>query len=340
MKKIFTLLCATLLAGNMMAQMHGAMKFSGASKVTVLTMNGESESDTIQFAMTSGTTGTITFPTMTVSGMPSVPSFTVQDAAFTMDMTTHLVTLAEQDFTTTTTNESGEEKTVSGKLSGSYSMADNKMSLTAVFKYGSMPFALTYTVDAYYIKAVTAAPLYVSVGETFNYKNESVTYNVRKYKDGDLEKVDVEIPTYSLEGTVMGDLTLGTYTVKGLTYSEEKGGYYHDYANDGLSFHFTAVNGGKTTMDGDYAFNSTKQNDILVTYDGTAVTNIVNNFQMGSMPFPITSKFTSGSSNGISTVNRKENTKTDGKTYNLSGQLVNSSYKGVVIINGKKFFQK
>ena len=188
MKKIFTLLCATLLAGNMMAQMHGAMKFSGASKVSVLTMNGESESDTIQFAMTSGTTGTITFPSMTVSGMPSVPSFTVQDAAFTMDMTTHLVTLAEQDFTTTTTNESGEEKSISGKLSGSYSMADNKMSLTAVFKYGSMPFALTYTVDAYYIKAVTAAPLYVSVGETFNYKNESVTYNVRKYKDGDLRK--------------------------------------------------------------------------------------------------------------------------------------------------------
>lgn len=94
-------------------------------------------------------------------------------------------------------------------------------------------------------------------------------------------------------------------------------------------------------MDGDYAFNSTKQNDIFVTYDGTAVTSIVNTFQMGSMPFSITSKFTSGdNSNGISAVNRKENTKTDGKTYNLSGQQVNNSYKGVVIINGKKFFQK
>lgn len=340
MKKIFTLLCATLMAGNMMAQMPGAMKFAGASKVSVLTKSGSSESDTIQFAMTSGTAGSITFPTMTVSGMPSVPSFTVQGAAFTMDMATHLVTLAEQDFTTTTTNENGEEKTVSGTLSGSYSMADNKMSLTAVFQYGSMPFALTYTVDAYYIKAVTAAPLYVSVNGTFNYQNESVIYNVRKYKDGDVEKVDVEIPTYTLTGTVMGTLTLGTYTVKGLTYSEDKGGYYRDYANDGMSFHFTAVSGGKTTMDGDYAFNSSTQNDILVTYNGTAVSSIVNTFQMGSMPFPITSSFTSKTSDGISTVKRNEDTKTDGKTYNLSGQQVNSGYKGVVIVNGKKFFRK
>lgn len=340
MKKIITLLCATLMAGNMMAQMPGAMKFAGASKVSVLTMSGSSESDTIQFAMTSGTAGSITFPTMTVSGMPSVPSFTVQGAAFTMDMATHLVTLAEQDFTTTTTNENGEEKTVSGTLSGSYSMADNKMSLTAVFKYGTMPSALTYTIDAYYIKAVTAAPLYVSVNGTFNYQNESVIYNVRKYKDGDVEKVDVEIPTYTLTGTVMGDLTLGTYTVKGLTYSEDKGGYYRDYANDGMSFHFSAVSGGKTTMDGDYAFNSSKQNDILVTYNGTAVSSIVNTFQMGSMPFPISSSFTSKTSDGISTVKRSEGTKTDGKMYNLSGQQVNSGYKGVVIVNGKKFFRK
>ena len=340
MKKIITLLCATLMAGNMMAQMPGAMKFAGASKVSVLTKSGSSESDTIQFAMTSGTAGSITFPTMTVSGMPSVPSFTVQGAAFTMDMATHLVTLAEQDFTTTTTNENGEEKTVSGTLSGSYSMADNKMSLTAVFKYGTMPFALTYTVDAYYIKAVTAAPLYVSVNGTFNYQNESVIYNVRKYKDGDVEKVDVEIPAYTLTGTVMGDLTLGTYTVKGLTYNEDKGGYYRDYANDGMSFHFSAVSGGKTTMDGDYAFNSSKQNDILVTYNGTAVSSIVNTFQMGSMPFPITSSFTSKTSDGISTVKRSEDTKTDGKMYNLSGQQVNSGYKGVVIVNGKKFFRK
>lgn len=334
MKKVFTLLFAAFTATNMMAQMHGAMSFAGKSNVAVLEVNSASESDTIKFTMTSGTAGAITFPSMKYEKM-EIPSFTVDNVAFSMDMSTHLVTFSEQEFSATVS----DGKTASGKLSGTYSMADNKMSITAVFKYGSMPLNLTYTIDGYYVKAVTATPLYVSVGGTFNYQNESVTYNVRKYKDGDVEKLDVEIPTYTLDGTVMGNLTLGTYTVKGLTYNEAKGGYYHDYANDGLTFHFTAVNKGTTTMDNDYAFNAEKQNDILVTYDGNTVSDIKNTFQMGTMPFPIVSSFKSPTT-GISSVTTSETINADGKMYNLSGQQVNEGYKGVVIMNGKKYFNK
>ena len=36
MKKIFTLALATLMAGNMMAQMHGVLNFAGASTANVL----------------------------------------------------------------------------------------------------------------------------------------------------------------------------------------------------------------------------------------------------------------------------------------------------------------
>ena len=334
MKKVFTLLFAAFTATNMMAQMHGAMSFAGKSNVAVQEVNSASESDTIKFTMTSGAAGSITFPSMKYSEMV-IPSFTVDNVAFSMNMSTHLVTFSEQEFSATVS----DEKTASGKLSGTYSMADNKMSITAVFKYGSMPLELTYTIDGYYVKAVTATPLYVSVGGTFNYQNESVTYNVRKYKDGDVEKLDVEIPTYTLDGTVMGNLTLGTYTVKGLTYDEAKGGYYHDYANDGLTFHFTAVNKGTTTMDNDYAFNAEKQNDILVTYDGNTVSDIKNTFQMGAMPFSIVSTFKSPTT-GISSVTTSETVKTDGKMYNMSGQQVNEGYKGVVIMNGKKYFNK
>ena len=334
MKKVFTLLFAAFTATNMMAQMHGAMSFAGKSNVAVQEVNSASESDTIKFTMTSGAAGSITFPSMKYEKM-EIPSFTVDNATFTMDMSTHLVTFSEQVFSATVS----EGKTASGKLSGTYSMADNKMSITAVFKYGCMPLDLTYTIDGYYVKAVTATPLYVSVGGTFNYQNESVTYNVRKYKDGDVEKLDVEIPTYTLDGTVMGNLTLGTYTVKGLTYDEAKGGYYHDYANDGLTFHFTAVYNGTTTMDYDYAFNAEKQNDILVTYDGNTVSDIKNTFQMGTMPFSIVSTFKSPTT-GISSVTTSETVKTDGKMYNMSGQQVNEGYKGVVIMNGKKYFNK
>ncbi len=335
MKKFFTLVFATMMATNMMAQ-HGPMNFVGKSNVTVLSANIASESDTIIFNMTSASAGSITFPAMKYGNM-EIPSFTVDNVAFSMDMSTHLVTFSEQDFSATVS----EGKTASGKLSGSYSMADNKMSITAVFKYGSMPLDLTYTIDAYYVKPVEAKPLYVSVGGRYNYQNESVTYNVRKYMDGDVEKLDVEIPTYELKNTVMGDLTLGTYTVKGLTYSHLWEGYYRDYTKDGLSFHFTAVYNGKTTMDNDYQFNDKYDTviGILVKYSGTNIEQIMNHFHMGDMPYQITSSFKEPTT-GISSVTANETLNTNAKMYNMSGQQVSESYKGMVIVNGKKYINK
>ena len=182
-----------------------------------------------------------------------------------------------------------------------------------------------------------ASAININVGGAFDYANDNVTYNVRKYMDGDVQKVDVEIPTYTLDNTVMGNLTLGTYTVKGLTYDEENGGFYRDYKDDGLTFHFTAETGGKNTMDGEYSFNPDKANNILVKYNGNKVEDIVNTFQMGAMPFAITSMFKANAT-GITLV--KNDKKNDGKIYNLNGQVVDEYYKGVVIINGKKYLKK
>lgn len=178
----------------------------------------------------------------------------------------------------------------------------------------------------------------VNVGGMFPYSCENVTYNVNKYMDGDVQKVDVEVPTYTLDNTLMGNLTLGTYTVKGLTYDEAKGGFYRDYKEDGLSFHFTAEQNGNKTMDGDYEFNAQKDNNILVKYNGSKIADIVNTFQMGAMPFGIVSNFKSEAT-GISSV-KNDVQKNDGKMYNLNGQVVSESYKGVVIVNGKKYFKK
>lgn len=333
MKKILTLAFATLMAGNIMAQMHGALRFAGVSSVNVLTSNIKNASDTVKFEMASMTAGNITLPAM--NGMATIPSFTIDNVAFTMGEN-HVVTFADQAFTSTVTVD-GNEKTITGRsVSGTYDMTDNSLSLKVVFQYGAMPFGVTYNIKAYYVKAVTSA-ISVNVGGAFDYANESVSYNVRKYMDGDVQKLDVEIPTYSLANTLMGNLTLGTYTVKGLTYDEAKGGFYRDYRNDGLSFHFTAENGGKKTMDGDYSFNDAKDNNILVKYDGSKVADIVNTFQMGSMPFAIVSRFNTKAT-GIASV--KNNRKNDGRMYNLQGQVVDASYKGIVIINGKKILKK
>lgn len=250
----------------------------------------------------------------------------------------HVITMADQAFTSKVTVD-GKEKNITGSsISGTYNMADNSLTLKAVFQYGAMPFPMTYNIKSYYVKAVTSA-INVNVGGQFPYAKESVTYNVRKYMDGDVQKVDVEVPTYTLDNTVMGNLTLGTYTVKGLTYDEEKGGFYRDYNNDGLKFHFIAEKDGNKTMNGDYEFNAQKDNNILVKYNGSKITDIVNTFQMGAMPFGIVSSFNSAAT-GISSVKNDVQKKNDGKMYNLNGQVVSESYKGVVIVNGKKYFKK
>lgn len=335
MKKFFTLVFATMLAGNMMAQMHGALTFAGASTMNVLNQDTENASDTVKFEMASMSAGNITLPAM--KGMATIPSFTIKNVAFTKG-DNHVITMAEQPFEAQVTVD-GVEKAIKGSsVSGTYNMADNSLTLKAVFQYGAMPFPMTYNIKSYYVKAVTSA-ITVNVGGMFPYANEGVTYNVRKYMDGDVQKVDVEVPTYTLDNTLMGNLTLGTYTVKGLTYDEEKGGFYRDYKNDGLNFHFTAEQNGNKTMDGDFEFNSAKDNNILVKYDGSKITDIVNTFQMGAMPFGIVSSFNSAAT-GISSVKNDVQKKNDGKMYNLNGQVVSESYKGVVIVNGKKYFKK
>lgn len=335
MKKFFTLVFATMLAGNMMAQMHGALTFAGASTMSVLTQNTENASDTVKFEMASMSAGNITLPAM--KGMKTIPSFTIENVAFTMGEN-HVITMADQAFTSKVTVDGVEMNITGSSISGTYNMADNSLTLKAVFQYGAMPFPMTYNIKSYYVKAVTSA-INVNVGGMFPYANESVTYNVRKYMDGDVQKVDVEVPTYTLDNTLMGNLTLGTYTVKGLTYDEEKGGFYRDYKNDGLSFHFTAEKDGNKSMDGEYGFNTAKDNNILVKYDGSKIADIVNTFQMGAMPFGIVSSFNSAAT-GISSVKNDVQKKNDGKMYNLNGQVVSESYKGVVIVNGKKYFKK
>lgn len=338
MKRIFTLLFAVLTATTIMAQMHGPMKFVGASKMSVSTMNIDNPSDTILFAMNGMESGNITLPAM--KGMQTIPSFTISGAKFTLGEN-HVVTFADQTFSTKVKVD-GDEKNITGSsLSGTYNMADNSLSLTVVFQYGKMPMSMTYSVKGYYVKAVSN-PITVTVGGQFTYNNDNVAYELRRYKDGETDKLDVTVPSYTLANTIMGNLTLGSYTVKGLVYDEAQGGYYRDYKNDGLKFHFTAVQGGKTTMDKDYDFATDKDNNILVKYEGNNVSSIVNTFQVGTMPFGIVSVFSGATTSidDITTTPSHDLNTTSSQQYNLAGQRVDNNYKGIVIVNGKKYLRK
>lgn len=338
MKRIFTLLFAVLTATTIMAQMHGPMKFVGASNMKVSTMNIDNPSDTILFAMNGMESGNITLPAM--KGMQTIPSFTISGAKFTLGEN-HVVTFADQTFSTKVKVDGAEKNITGSSLSGTYNMADNSLSLTVVFQYGKMPMSMTYSVKGYYVKAVSN-PITVTVGGQFTYNNDNVTYELRRYKDGETDKLDVTVPSYTLANTIMGNLTLGSYTVKGLVYDEAQGGYYRDYKNDGLKFHFTAVQGGKTTMDKDYDFATDKDNNILVKYEGNDVSSIVNTFQVGTMPFGIVSVFSGATTSidDITTTPSHDLNTTPSQQYNLAGQRVDNNYKGIVIVNGKKYLRK
>lgn len=338
MKRIFTLLFAAFTATTIMAQMHGPMKFVGASNMKVSTMSNDNPSDTILFAMNGMESGNITLPAM--KGMKTIPSFTISGAKFTLGEN-HVVTFADQTFSTKVKVDGAEKNITGTSLSGTYNMADNSLSLTVVFQYGKMPMSMTYSVKGYYVKAVSN-PITVTVGGQFTYNNDNVTYELRRYKDGETDKLDVTVPSYTLANTIMGNLTLGSYTVKGLVYDEAQGGYYRDYKNDGLKFHFTAVQGGKTTMDKDYDFATDKDNNILVKYEGNNVSSIVNTFQVGTMPFGIVSVFSGATTSidDITTTPSHDLNTTPSQQYNLAGQRVDNNYKGIVIVNGKKYLRK
>ena len=94
-------------------------------------------------------------------------------------------------------------------------------------------------------------------------------------------------------------------------------------------------------MDGDYSFNAAKANNILVKSEGNNVADIVNTFQIGAMPFAIVTTFNAEATGITSVENDRTDERTgDGKMYNIYGQVVNENYKGVVIVNGKKFYNR
>ena len=128
----------------------------------------------------------------------------------------------------------------------------------------------------------------VLVGGTYEY-HATILYQVLKNDDN---TIDVIVPEYELKGTVMGDLTIGKYTIKNIPYDASKGSYYKEYADGTMSIHIKIVSGTEVKKDDDYIFNNTQiTTSIEVKTDGTNA-NIVNNYSIGNMPFPIETTFT------------------------------------------------
>ena len=315
MKKIFTLIVAAIAACSTMSAQQGDMTFVGKSNFYVTqgsTQMGNTDvaSDTIIY---SGANFTI--PSMKYGEMV-IPSFTIQETTYSGGYSG--VTWEDQTWNATATDATGTEKSITGtSLTGSFTHDGGiyNLKLSITFKYGAMPMPITYTIDGYYVKPSTDK-ISVMVGGMFGpYTNDNVTYDGRLYTEDGITKLDVTMHGYDLYDTVMGDLTLGEYTVKGLVYDEEKGGYYRNYAADGLTFHFKSSQG----MDNDYTFS---KGELLVKMDGTTIAYAENTFQPGAMPFPIVATFGDKETAGIESFDAQAVEKIKVRKYIENGMII------------------
>lgn len=269
-----------------------AGKYPVARSVTLPSMPqvGVVIADTVNVTVSAGSdpaTVNITVPSCTYHNMV-LPELNIEGLALAAQENGSY-TIAETPFEVTT-----DQATVTGTVSGILN-ADKTISLVVTEKYGNMPhdlrMELTTPVEKEQPEFSVAigsheGDVSVMVGGQFGpYLAHGVSYVIEPNEDG---TINVVIPAMELNGTVMGDLSLGSYTIKNLAFDKEKGSYYRDYANDGLTFHLTAVNNGATTMDNDYSFS--KMGNLEVKGNGEGVM-IINSFQPGAMPFPIVAVF-------------------------------------------------
>lgn len=154
----------------------------------------------------------------------------------------------------------------------------------AVSDIKEMTFEAVADTPADEISGIYAGKQSVTVAGQYTYET-NLDYTLTLEADNTLT---VSVPQYSLENTMMGNLTLGAVTIEGLAYDESKGGYYKMYANDGIMQHFTAENNGTTVFDNDYALGG--ESNILVKYEAGKIT-VVNPFKLGAMPLPLSASF-------------------------------------------------
>lgn len=166
-------------------------------------------------------------------------------------------------------------------------------------------------------------PVSVVVGGAYTYTKEEVQYDLVMNEDATL---DVTICGYELPGTMIGDLTLGQYTVCNVPYDEAQGGYFKDYTQDGLTMHFKAEQGGVATMDNDYVLQ--KAGSLLITATETGYC-IVNTFSPGMMPFVIvsTAQVTKVNESGAVIISAPE---AEMKCYDLKGMPASKGQRWMI----------
>lgn len=188
---------------------------------------------------------------------------------------------------------------------------------------------LTMTVCAMAQSGIYTGKANAMVGGTMGpfESNNILEYTITTNNDNTINVTMAEVQ-YSV--TLMGDISLGAYTVSNIPYDASKGAYYLDYASQNLTVDFTMR--GSTS---NYVIS--KLGNITVKFDGNKV-NIVNYLQPGSMPFDVMETF-----DGERTDTHISNTSSNSvfsPEFTINGTRTNAHASGIIIRNGKKYVNK
>lgn len=174
------------------------------------------------------------------------------------------------------------EATMSGKMTEIAISVPSLMGGTTLTWHYGTPSAALKMAGAY------QGMDHVNVGGAYPYDSATkVTYKVEANADGTINLV---VPEVLYKETLIGDLTIGTYTISNIPYDEKEGAFVKAYKDDNIKFHFTCSYEGTVTMDKDYTFDKDVCK-VVVSKDADGQLTVANTYQMGSMPFVIAGSF-------------------------------------------------
>jgi len=122
----------------------------------------------------------------------------------------------------------------------------------------------------------------ISVGFAGTFTNKNAAHSFWVNDDG---TYSIMVLGQQINGTTMGDLTLGAYTINNLVYDEKTETFSKDYSNDGLKLKF------KKGAETEYKEYPLTKATIKATFGKDGSLKVENNFTAGSMPFPLQGVF-------------------------------------------------
>ena len=186
---------------------------------------------------------------------------------------------------TMTMTERGKTGTYDATLSGS--MTNFNITIPSVmggttlnWRYGAVP-------QAYKTQGSYTGNDSLCIGGNASWTYVAADSKVQVTANAD-STINITMPEEKFTGTVMGDITQGTFTIKNIPYDAATGTFSKDYVADSVMAHVTCVTGGSATMDKDYLFTTGK---VTVTPASDGTLSIANVYKYGNMPFDITAKY-------------------------------------------------